>query len=1075
MKCFLLSIALLFYISSISQPVSVDSSFGKNGILQFSPGSIKPGWDERAIFCINLHDGKKLFIIGSKDPTYLFTVSKRNRDGSVDSSYGYFGYSEYFIYQPTAALLQADGKLLISLNSNYPTFSNKIIRLDTTGFPDPSFGNNGLSNIPYLVYNYSIGIQPSGKIVIGGTSDYLNFAAVRMSSAGVPDNSFGNNGIIRETVSGYGQLRKVIVTSDNRLVLAGTKSDDFGGYHIRLFSYNSEGETDTAFNHTGQLFDPTKIWETLSASAAEDGKLLVSVKPNSYDDPTVKFIRINRNGTFDSTFNGLGYVILKTGIDFDSSPVPLLTRLANGKIISVGNSMFPPSYGVLILRWNADGTRDLSFGTNGQFNFPYNVGLIRTENADVDSAGNVICSLTDFNFDPTINNEEVRAISILADGIIDTAFDRDGQVKVEMPFGNLYAQSIIIQNDNRILYDAGFSDISARIGRLKKNGEYDTSFQVTPKPAIPSRLVYKNGKTYTITEYKKDIALYPSINLLKEDGTPNSGFGQDGRVYDEESNSNSIFTVDDNGYIYDLRTKYTTDSMILMVLKYNPNGIRDWQFGDGGVARVAFGQYNFPSLIETDLTGKIIVGGASNGSSPSITWLCRLLPNGKLDFSFGNSGVLVFTGNPLSQSSLRKVKVLQSNDLLAGSINYSNQQSHFYLTKVKSTGAIDSSFGYNGVVKTGSISVITFKNNRFYVVGTSPNSRGDSDLEITAYLANGQVNYEFGIQGQKKISLWPGVTMVDEVFFVRQQLLIAASRNKTNQSSALIKLKFLDYSEYCPMDKIVYTREGYCANIVNDIDPIIGNANFNGIAYHLSGATNKSAKGTASGSIFNAGVTRVQYYLESDSITQCTFTVTVVDTTRPKISNISVDRNILWPADHSYQNIKVNYTVGDNCTLLQTYLQVQSNEPTSSNEAGDLAPDWQILDEHHVRLRKENLLNGNGRTYTIRIMTSDIWGNSRADSVTVTVPKILDAPPNNLTVSITPNPSPGDFAITLQSDDIQTPIHLRLVTDQGFFVIESKNHHSGETIHYGSSLKKGLYFLEARQGQTVKVVPLLRL
>jgi hypothetical protein len=55
--------------------------------------------------------------------------------------------------------------------------------------------------------------------------------------------------------------------------------------------------------------------------------------------------------------------------------------------------------------------------------------------------------------------------------------------------------------------------------------------------------------------------------------------------------------------------------------------------------------------------------------------------------------------------------------------------------------------------------------------------------------------------------------------------------------------------------------------------------------------------------------------------------------------------------------VAVNYAVADNCSAssaITCSLTVSSNEPVSGTGDGDTAPDWEIVDAHHVRLRAEH-------------------------------------------------------------------------------------------------------------------------
>jgi hypothetical protein len=119
----------------------------------------------------------------------------------------------------------------------------------------------------------------------------------------------------------------------------------------------------------------------------------------------------------------------------------------------------------------------------------------------------------------------------------------------------------------------------------------------------------------------------------------------------------------------------------------------------------------------------------------------------------------------------------------------------------------------------------------------------------------------------------------------------------------------------------------------------------------------------------------------------CTSTVTAVDRTPPVITGGSVDKPQLWPPDHKMENVLVSYNATDNCGAAACTLTISSNEPINGRGDGNTAPDWQVVDGHHVVLRAERAGNGGGRTYTIKITCTDGSGNSSTKDVIVTVPK----------------------------------------------------------------------------------------
>jgi HYR domain len=116
------------------------------------------------------------------------------------------------------------------------------------------------------------------------------------------------------------------------------------------------------------------------------------------------------------------------------------------------------------------------------------------------------------------------------------------------------------------------------------------------------------------------------------------------------------------------------------------------------------------------------------------------------------------------------------------------------------------------------------------------------------------------------------------------------------------------------------------------------------------------------------------------------FTVTVVDSTPPAITSLTVSPNTLWPPDHKMVPVTVSITAVDvtDPAPVSTIVSITSNQPINGTGDGDTAPDWQITGALSANLRAERA-GSNERVYTITIKTTDNFGNTVFSTITVRV------------------------------------------------------------------------------------------
>jgi hypothetical protein len=116
----------------------------------------------------------------------------------------------------------------------------------------------------------------------------------------------------------------------------------------------------------------------------------------------------------------------------------------------------------------------------------------------------------------------------------------------------------------------------------------------------------------------------------------------------------------------------------------------------------------------------------------------------------------------------------------------------------------------------------------------------------------------------------------------------------------------------------------------------------------------------------------------------CGTFVTVQDTTPPEILETSATPNVLRPPNHRMVPITVSVNALDNCDPSPTFriTGVASNQPQDPS-----APDWQITGPATLNLRAERSATLGDRIYTIFVDSIDSSGNTKSDTILVSVPQ----------------------------------------------------------------------------------------
>ena len=157
-----------------------------------------------------------------------------------------------------------------------------VARLTSNGIVDSSFANNGIFSFTIskenLICRETL-LQKDNKIVVAGQSDTLSarssinhyMLALRLQPNGSLDSSFGNGGYVRYHKSPHGDYcYSAGILSDSRIVLAGTSYLHFGSPASVLY-LKRNGKIDNSFGNNGWQYisDVTVSGSTANATIVE--------------------------------------------------------------------------------------------------------------------------------------------------------------------------------------------------------------------------------------------------------------------------------------------------------------------------------------------------------------------------------------------------------------------------------------------------------------------------------------------------------------------------------------------------------------------------------------------------------------------------------------------------------------------------------------------------------------------------------------------------------------------------------------------------------------------------------------
>jgi uncharacterized delta-60 repeat protein len=396
-------------------------------------------------------------------------------------------------------------------------------------------------------------------------------------------------------------------------------------------------------------------------------------------------------GDLDTSFDTDGKVTtaIGAGNDFAYS----IALQSDGKILVAGYSDNGSNNDFAVVRYNANGSPDTSFGTDGKVTTAIGAQSDYAQSVALQSDGKIVVAGYSF----IVGNYDFAVVRYNTNGSLDTSFGTDGKVTTAIGAGNDFAHSMALQSDGKIVVAGeiatGVGSDNFAVVRYNTNGSLDTSFgtdgKVTTAIGAGSDLAYSmalqsDGKIVVVGSSGNIINYGFAVVRYNTDGSLDTSFDTDGKV------TTAIGAIGDVAYSIDLQsdgkivvagTSYNGSSYDFAVVRYNTDGSLDTSFDTDGKVTTAIGAIGDVAYsIDLQTDGKIVVAGTSYNGSNNDFAVVRYNTNGSLDTSFDTDGK-VATAIGASSDSAYSIALQSDGKIVVAGGSYNGSNDDFAVVR----------------------------------------------------------------------------------------------------------------------------------------------------------------------------------------------------------------------------------------------------------------------------------------------------------------------------------------------------------------------------------------------------------
>ena len=484
------------------------------------------------------------------------------------------------------------------------------------------------------------------------------------------------------------------------------------------------GDLDPSFNMTGKRrtsfgfgYDGANGLVRLP-----DGKFIAAGYAQVGSSNEFAIARFMADGALDTTFGDGGKVTTSIGGGNDSAES--IAVQTDGKIVvvgSAGNGNGPVANGgsigiidvsdIAIVRYNADGTLDTSFGAGGKFIFNSGFGSDFATDVAIQPDGNIVVV---GGIATASHSDDFYIARFLTNGSPDPSFGTNGRTSFDFfGFNRNYANAVALQPDGKIVAagDSGNFFTSIALARLNPDGSLDTTF---------------SGDGKVLTE-----------------------FGKSG------GNANDV-ALQTDGKIVVAGHQGFNEFQNFVTFRYMTDGSLDTTFDADGRVDTNFGASSYGQAVGIQADGKIVVAGFTSGSGFEDFALARYNQDGSPDTTFDTDGILL-TDFAAGADGANALVIEPDGSIVAAGFGVAagRTDSDFALARYATTGALDPNFDADGKTtadigsgQSAARAVVVQPDGKIVAAGYAQKVGDTRDFALVRYTTSGALDQTFGGGGK---------------------------------------------------------------------------------------------------------------------------------------------------------------------------------------------------------------------------------------------------------------------------------------------------------------------------------------